>query len=82
MRPESFRLWSASDEAMCPFGNSMSGPSLDPRDACMVSLPRQKDGFPTSCEQVAVQSERPFHLPIESKRCCVEASRCMSSTYS
>ena len=49
--------------------------------SCMTSLPRQKGGFLTSCEE-GTQSERPFHLPIASKRCCVEASRCMSSRYS
>jgi hypothetical protein len=52
-----------------------------PRDACMTSPPRQKEGFLTSCEE-GTQSERPFHLPIASKRYCVEASRCMSSRYS
>jgi hypothetical protein len=51
-----------------------------PRDACMTSPPRQREDFLTSCEE-GTQSERPFHLPIASKRCCVEASRCMSSRY-
>ncbi len=42
---------------------------------CMTSQPRQRDGFPTSREEVAVQSGRPFHLPKASKRWWVEASR-------
>ncbi len=55
--------------------------TIRPRDRCMTYPPRQRGGFLTSCEE-GTQSERPFHLPIASKRCCVEASRCMSSRYS
>ena len=34
----------------------------------MAYLPRKGDGFPTSCEGVAAQSERTFHLPKASHR--------------
>jgi len=57
---------------------------LIPLDACMSSLPSQRSSFLTSCEGVAAQLNRDgLSTSLKQAHAVrIEASRCMSSTYS